>query len=191
MLHIIIIVFTVLSREVVHPSSPGHYRAKINEYKTKGIIESYKISSHQQDISFRSKIDCKMAEGEVITGDSKLHYLGKKAISEEKAAEDALCKINKKQLPQCSRPSTVHETSLNPNDKKYKSILNNLLFQKLKMEMPNYISVQDHQGNFQCTISHSLLGKVVSGSKFQTKKEAENSAAWRVLSLFKENELHK
>ena len=126
-----------------------------------------------------------MRDGKEITGDSSRYYQGRKGISEDKATEDALNKIDDyiKETTQSVQSRPNQEMSLSPKDKVYKGKLNNLLFQMLKRGMPDYKTTdRDSDDNFQCTVSHLLFGSV-SGSKFPTKKEAENSAAWRAWSI--------
>ena len=177
--------FIVLSREVTAPKPFGFFLGKINEYKARGIVQSYNIVSIQGLQSFRSRVTCTLSDGKEITGDSSQCYQEKKRISEDKAVEDALNKIDDyiKETTQCSASVQSRLNQEMSKDKVYKGKLNNLLFQKLKRGMPDYKTTdRDSDGNFQCTVSHLLFG-IVSGSKFSTKKEAENSAAWRAWSI--------
>ena len=159
----------------------GYYRDKLNYLKMIGyFIEQPTMTSELTRQGFRSQVFCKLHDGQEIVGDSVRYYPGKKAISEEKAAEDALSKINacipkSKPLPQPTANSDTPST----NKLVYKGKLNNLLIQGLKLGMPYYQSVKDSEGKFQCTVHHAASFGSVTGGEFLTKKEAENSAAWR------------
>lgn len=148
---------------------------------------------------------CSLTKGQTLTGDSVRYYTGKKGIAEEMAAKHVIAQIN----AQIEQSASVHSTAIEEPHvtaavkvapqrtttttpatdsgsmpastvKIYKQNLHNLLVQKLKEAIPIYhTAARDEQGNYQCTISHRLFGSAITGNKFPSKKEAENSAAWR------------
>lgn len=189
----------------------GQFRGLLNQYRMKGVITEYHFETSEntkEQGSFKSTVTCSLTSGEEAVGDSVNYYTGKKGISEEMAAKNALAKIEQF-IKSSSSDHTVTMTSTNPPSvsnvtmpkslfvgptgstsptstaaKVYKQFLHNLLVQKLRQEIPKYDTKRDEQGNFQCTISHQLFGSI-TGSKFPNKKDAENSAAWRAWSKLK------
>ncbi len=164
----------------------GFYRAKLNDYKMKQLVEEWEMSSNQSGQSHRSMIKCRIRGGKIVVGDSIQYYTGKKSISEEKAVEDALNKIDKilSAAYNDTQPVLTLETRLNDAatsnqlPKVYKGKLNNFLYQQENLDMPQYKTVEVDDKQFQCTIHHSVFGSI-TGSKCLSKKDAENSAAWR------------
>ena len=169
--------------------NPGEYRSKLNELKmNKKITKITPDLKPKQDVQFpnqqvhRCITTCVLPDGKEIVGDSVRYYQGKKSVSEEKAAEDAFEKIKQYyQRKEQLEPTMLEEpvqASKHPNEKIYKQYLHNYLAQQKKAGMAEFHCVRDGNGDFQCTVSHPSFGKV-SGNKFSTKKEAENSAAWK------------
>lgn len=179
------IVDLVLCRDGKVPKQ-GFYRAKLNDYKMKQLVEEWEMSSNQSGQSHRSMIKCRIRGGKIVVGDSIQYYTGKKSISEEKAVEDALNKIDKilSAAYNDTQPVLTLETRLNDAatsnqlPKVYKGKLNNFLYQQENLDMPQYKTVEVDDKQFQCTIHHSVFGSI-TGSKCLSKKDAENSAAWR------------
>ena len=177
------IVEVVLCRDGKVPKQ-GFYRARLNDYKMKQIVEEWDISSKDNGQSYRSMIKCRIRGGRIVIGDSIRYYAGKRSISEEKAVEDALNKIDKilsdtQPAVLTLEPTRVNEAvTSNQLPKVYKGKLNNFLHQQEKLDMPQYKTVEVDDKQFQCTIHHSVFGSI-TGSKCLSKKDAENSAAWR------------
>ena len=149
---------------------------------------------------------CVLFNGHIIQGDSKQYYDGKKSIAQEQAAKDAIEQIEhvlKTSMPQntptppalslslnpplqtlpSSNISQSIPSSSNPPSNVYKQELNNYFQGQLRKELPTYKS-EAVVGGFLCYVSHpyfqTLFGKDnFVGKVGATKKEAENSAAWR------------
>ena len=83
-------------------------------------------------------------------------------------------------LPPMSTPNMFFDestSSVSPKEKVYKQKLNNYIQHELRESLPKYTTESVGTG-YQCVIVHGLFGSI-QGSIFPTKKEAENSAAWR------------
>lgn len=196
----------------------GQYRGKLNQYCQKNVIKPSYTNSWKCDETYDTKlqrkvykatVECVLSNGEIVRGDSKQYYDGKKAIAQEQAAKDAIEQIEhvlKTSMPQ--NTPTPHAPSLslnpplhplpdtnvsqgisspsNPPTNVYKQELNNYFQGQLRKELPTYKSEPD-VGGFICYVSHpyfqTLFGKDnFVGKVGGTKKEAENSAAWRAWS---------
>ena len=235
------------------------HRDLLNQYKMKGKLKSFEFDTNEQYDDYRkcpvfhSTVLCTLSYGDEkqIKGDSKMYFPGKKAISEDIAAEDAvaqlsaifdnshICQSSSQGFQtQCSHPvdlnltceqfehsglpslelprndqpsksttslstmdgvhnqsttsfiqcvnsttsslppmSTESTNSVSPKEKVYKQTLNNYIQHQKRESLPLYTTESVGHG-YQCVIVHSLFGSI-QGSIFPTKKEAENSAAWR------------
>lgn len=213
------------------------HRDLLNQYKMKGKLKSFEFDTNEQYDEnrkcpvFHSTVLCTLSygDGKQIKGDSKMYYPGKKAISEDIAAEDAVAQLtaifdltceqiehsslSSLELPRNDQPSksttslstmdgvhnqsttsfiqcvisttaslppmsTESTNSVSPKEKVYKQKLNNYIQHQLRESLPQY-TTESVGTSYQCVIVHRLFGSI-QGGIFPTKKEAENSAAWRV-----------
>lgn len=136
----------------------------------------------------------------MLTGDSKKYY-PKKAIAEEKAAENICEQLQKMKIDlpvsgktkastASSASSVVPATVSPPSQRIFKQCVNNHFQGKLMTDLPVYTTFPAENG-FQCRITHlkflSLIGcQNIEGNICSTKKDAENSAAWKVWTIIED-----
>ena len=181
----------------------GHYQGLLNYYAQTGVIApSYSSSwdiecswnDSQNVTKFKATVKCELLkDGSLIVGDSKIFYDGRKGTAKEMAAKDAVEQIERRIKTTASiQDSTIRSMSLPSGGAEgsktkvqplltYKQNLNNHFQGKLNDSLPVY-DTKPVESGFQCHITHKRFdSKVICGQVCKTKKEAENSAAWRAL----------
>ena len=180
----------------------GHYLGLLNHYIQAGVIaplytSSWDVDTHcdsQNVTKFKATVKCELLkDGSLIVGDSKRFYNGRKKTAKEMAAKDAIEQIERKIKTTASiQNSTIRSMSLPSGGAEgsktkvqplltYKQNLNNHFYGKLDDSLPVY-DTKPVENGFQCHITHKRFdSKVICGQVCKTKKEAENSAAWRAM----------
>ena len=174
----------LIAREVevvkVHsPPSSGVYKSKLNNYRQSGRICSFKWLDEEKEhpkgakIGFTSCVVTYLNDGRKIECNSQGIY-SSKGGSREAAAANAVTVLDK----MLASSPIVHLTCSGAENLVYKQKLNNMMQGVFRVQLPEYDTCQFGEQQFQCTVRHSMLGEI-TGSVCNSKKEAENVAAYR------------
>ena len=176
--------FVAQGIKVMKAPSPlllGTYESKLNHYQQVGQIHSF--TWHDKEVQkgampgFTSYVEVNLKDGRKIQCSSHSVY-SRKCVSREAAATKAIHMIDEMLALSPPRDQLICSGS---ESLVYKQKLNNMMQGRFHTQLPDYNTRWLGEQQFQCTVRHSMFGKIV-GSVCNSKKEAENVAACRACS---------